>query len=61
MQAVSTARRLVQGAARRVEFDLQPVAISHMGNRYSGALSFGGKTNEIPCGSHKVFYEVDRG
>jgi len=61
VQTVSTARRLAQDAARRAEVDLQPVVVSHVRNRHFGALSFGGKTDEVPCGSHRVLHEVDRG
>ena len=52
VQAVSTTRRLAQGAARRAEVDLQPMVISHVGNRHYGALSFGDKADKVPCSVH---------
>ena len=60
VQTVSTTRRLAQGAARRAKFDLQPVAVSHLGNQHSGALSFGDKADEVPCSGHRVLHEMDR-
>ena len=59
VQAVSTTRLLAQGAARRAQVDLQPVAFPYMGNRYPGALSSGDKTDEVPRGRHRVLHEVD--
>jgi len=37
------------------------LAVPYLGNRYSGAIPFGGTADEIPCGCHRVFHEVDRG
>ncbi|XP_068476208.1 uncharacterized protein [Phaseolus vulgaris] len=36
------------------------MAIPYVGNRYSGALSFGNKADEAPHGCHRVLHEVDQ-
>ena len=41
------ARRLAQGTSRGVEVDLQPLAVSYMGNRHSGTLSIGDQADEV--------------
>jgi len=60
MQAVPTTRQLAQHAPRRVEINIQPMAIPYVGNRYSGAFSFGNKADEVPRGCHRILHEVDR-
>ena len=43
------------------EIDLQPMALPHMGNQYSGAFPFGDKADEVFDSRHRVLHEVDRG
>jgi len=42
-----TARRLAQGAPKRVEVNLQPLTIPHVGNRHSGNFPVGDQANEV--------------
>ena len=58
----SNANNMLIGTRRpgRVEIDLQPVAISYQGDRYSDTFPFGSTTYEVPRGCHRVFHEVDR-
>ena len=57
----SSANNMLIGTKRPrgVEIGLQPMAISDLGGQYSGAFPFGGTTNEVPCGWHRIFHEVD--
>jgi len=59
VQAMPATRQLAQGTPRRVEVDLQPMAISYLGDRHSGALSFGSATDEVPRGCHRILHKVD--
>ena len=41
------ARRLAQGAPRRVEVNLQPLAVPHVGNRHPGTIPAGDQEDEV--------------
>ena len=61
LQAVSAARRLAQGALRRVEVNLQPLAVPHVGNRHSGTLLASDQANEVFGRGDRILHQMDRG
>jgi len=60
LQTMPATRRLAQNAPRRAKINLQPLAVSYVGNRYSGALSVGDQANEVLGCSDRVLHEMDR-
>ena len=53
LQAMPAARRLAQSASRGVEVDLQPLAVSYLGNRHPGTIPAGDQADEVLGGGRE--------
>ena len=58
LQTMPTTRRLAQGASRGVEVDLQPLAVSYLGNRHPGTFPAGDQADEVLGVSPHAFSPV---
>jgi len=60
VQAVPTTCWLAQGASKRAQIDLQPMAVPYLGDRYSEAIPFSVTIDDVPCDCNRIFHKVDR-